>query len=51
MSHHALQAVQAGFADEAVPELVDTARAEGADADAARGALALLLRLRQGSAA
>jgi hypothetical protein len=30
---------------------VDTARSEGADADAARGALALLLRLRQGSAA
>ncbi len=40
-----------GFAAEAVAELVDTARAEGADADAARGALALLLRLRQGSAA
>ena len=40
-----------GFAAEAVAELVDTARSEGADADAARGALALLLRLRQGSAA
>jgi DNA repair exonuclease SbcCD nuclease subunit len=40
-----------GFAADAVAELVDTARSEGADADAARGALALLLRLRQGSAA
>jgi DNA repair exonuclease SbcCD nuclease subunit len=40
-----------GFAADAVAELVDTARSEGVDADAARGALALLLRLRQGSAA
>jgi DNA repair exonuclease SbcCD nuclease subunit len=40
-----------GFAADAVAELVDTARSEGADAGAARGALALLLRLKQGSAA
>ena len=40
-----------GFAADAVAELVDTARSDGADADVARGALALLLRLRQGSAA
>ena len=40
-----------GFAADAVAELVDTARSDRADADAARGALALLLRLRQGSAA
>lgn len=40
-----------GFAADAVAELVDTARSDGTDADAARGALALLLRLRQGSAA
>lgn len=40
-----------GFAADAVAELVQTARSAGADADAARGALALLLRLKQGSAA
>lgn len=40
-----------GFAAEAVAELVQTARADGADAGAARGALALLLRLKEGSAA
>ncbi|MGI9123581.1 MAG: metallophosphoesterase family protein [Mycobacterium sp.] len=40
-----------GFAADAVAELLETARAEGADAGAARGALALLLRLKEGSAA
>ncbi len=40
-----------GFAADAVAELVQTARADGADADVARGALALLLRLKEGSAA
>lgn len=40
-----------GFAADAVAELVDTARSESADAPAARGALALLLRLKEGSAA
>lgn len=40
-----------GFAADAVAELVQTARSEHVDADAARGALALLLRLKQGSAA
>ncbi len=40
-----------GFAADAVAELVETARSEGADAGAARGALALLLRLKEGSAA
>jgi DNA repair exonuclease SbcCD nuclease subunit len=40
-----------GFAADAVAELVATARSEGDDAGAARGALALLLRLKQGSAA
>lgn len=40
-----------GFAGDAVSELVATARADGAEAAAARGALALLLRLKQGSAA
>lgn len=40
-----------GFAADAVAELVQTARSEGADAGAARGALALLLRLKDGSAA
>ncbi|MBU3752105.1 MAG: exonuclease SbcCD subunit D [Mycobacterium sp.] len=40
-----------GFAADAVAELVDTARSDGADAAAARGALALLLRLKEGSAA
>jgi hypothetical protein len=40
-----------GFAADAVAELVETARSEGTDAGAARGALALLLRLKQGSAA
>jgi DNA repair exonuclease SbcCD nuclease subunit len=40
-----------GFAADAVAELVETARSEGSDAGAARGALALLLRLKQGSAA
>jgi len=34
-----------GFAAAAVDELVSTARSEGADADDARAALALLLRL------
>jgi DNA repair exonuclease SbcCD nuclease subunit len=40
-----------GFAAAAVDELVATARADGEDADDARAALALLLRLAQGSAA
>lgn len=40
-----------GFAADAVAELVETARSAGPDADAARGALALLLRLKQGTAA
>ena len=40
-----------GFAADAVAELVETARSETAEAGAARGALALLLRLKQGSAA
>ena len=40
-----------GFAADAVAELVQTARADGAEAGAARGALALLLRLKEGSAA
>jgi len=40
-----------GFAADAVAELVETVRSEGSDAGAARGALALLLRLKQGSAA
>lgn len=40
-----------GFAADAVAELVDTARSDGSDAGAARGALALLLRLKAGSAA
>jgi len=40
-----------GFAADAVAELVDTARSGGPDADTASGALALLLRLRAGSAA
>ena len=40
-----------GFAAEAVAELVETARSGGADAGAARAALGLLLRLRDGSAA
>lgn len=40
-----------GFAADAVAELVDAARSDGADAAAARGALALLLRLKEGSAA
>ncbi len=40
-----------GFAAEAVAELVQTARSGGADAGAARGALGLLLRLKEGSAA
>ncbi len=40
-----------GFATDAVTELLDCARSGGADADAARGALALLLRLNEGSAA
>lgn len=39
-----------GFAADAVAELVDTARSERAESDAARGALLLLLRLRQGAA-
>jgi len=40
-----------GFAAAAVDELVAAARADGEDADDARAALALLLRLAQGSAA
>ena len=40
-----------GFAADAVAELVGAARSGGDQADAARGALALLLRLRQGSVA
>ena len=40
-----------GFAADAVAELVEAARSEGPDAGAARGALALLLRLKEGSAA
>lgn len=40
-----------GFAADAVAELVETARSEGADAGAARGALALLLRLKEGKVA
>ena len=40
-----------GFAADAVAELVQTARSDAADADAARGALALLLRLKEGSVA
>ncbi len=40
-----------GFASEAIAELVATARCDGADAGAARGALGLLLRLKDGSAA
>jgi DNA repair exonuclease SbcCD nuclease subunit len=40
-----------GFAADAVAELVETARADSAAAGAARGALALLLRLKEGSAA
>ena len=40
-----------GFAAEAVAELKDAARADGEEAAAARNALALLLRLRDGSAA
>ncbi len=40
-----------GFAADAVAELVQTARSGGADAGAARGALGLLLRLKEGSAA
>ncbi|MBX7433610.1 exonuclease SbcCD subunit D [Mycobacterium sp. Y57] len=40
-----------GFAAAAVDELVRTARSDGEDADDARGALALLLRLAEGGAA
>ena len=40
-----------GFAADAVAELVDAARSDSAGAGAARGALALLLRLKDGSAA
>lgn len=40
-----------GFAADAVAELVETARSDGSEAGAARSALALLLRLKQGSAA
>jgi DNA repair exonuclease SbcCD nuclease subunit len=39
-----------GFAADAVDELIETARSGGADADAARAALGLLLRLREGAA-
>ena len=40
-----------GFAADAVAELVESARSEGEDAAAARGALGLLLRLKEGSVA
>ena len=40
-----------GFASDAVNELMDTARSDGARAGAAQAALALLLRLHQGSVA
>lgn len=40
-----------GFAADAVAELVQTARSDGAESGAARGALALLLRLKEGNAA
>ena len=40
-----------GFAADAVAELMDTARSDGVAAETARGALALLLRLKEGSAA
>ena len=40
-----------GFAAAAVEELVSTARAAGDDAEDARAALALLLRLAEGGAA
>ena len=40
-----------GFAADAVAELVDAARSDGAGAAVARGALALLLRLKEGNAA
>jgi len=40
-----------GFASDAVAELMDTARSDGARAGAAQAALALLLRLHQGSVA
>ena len=39
-----------GFAADAVAELMDAARSDGAGADAARNALALLLRLKEGAA-
>jgi len=39
-----------GFAADAVAELMHAARSEGAGADAARSALALLLRLKEGAA-
>ncbi len=39
-----------GFAADAVAELMDAARSDGAGAEAARGALALLLRLKEGAA-
>jgi DNA repair exonuclease SbcCD nuclease subunit len=39
-----------GFAADAVAELMHAARSEGAGADAARNALALLLRLKEGAA-
>jgi len=40
-----------GFASDAVAELMDTARSDGSGAGAAQAALALLLRLHQGSVA
>lgn len=40
-----------GFAADAVAELVEAARSDGDDAGAARGALALLLRLKEGRVA
>ena len=39
-----------GFAADAVAELMHAARSESAGADAARSALALLLRLKEGAA-
>ena len=40
-----------GFAADAVAELVEAARSDGTNAEAARGALALLLRLKEGKVA
>jgi hypothetical protein len=40
-----------GFAADVVAELMESARSDGADAGTARGALALLLRLKEGRVA